>query len=86
MHIVYVLKSLKDKRTYIGCTKNLENRLKEHNFGEVKSTKNRVPFILWYKEEFVNKYEAFRREQHFKTSWGRRQLKKILNNLPVDDR
>jgi putative endonuclease len=81
MYSVYVLKSLKDGRTYVGCTKDLENRVKEHNAGEVKSTKTRVPFVLWYKEEYADKYEAFNREQHFKTSWGRRQLRKILDNL-----
>lgn len=81
MYAVYVLKSLKDGRTYVGCTKNIENRIKEHNAGEVKSTKSRSPFVLWYKEEFHDKYDAFKREQHFKTSWGRRQLRKILDNL-----
>lgn len=81
MYTVYVLRSLKDNRTYLDCTKHFENRLKEHNAGEVQSTKDRRPFVLWYKEEFTNKYEAFKREKHFKTSWGRRQLRKILNNL-----
>jgi putative endonuclease len=79
MYTVYVLKSSRDNKTYIGCTKNFENRLKEHNYGEVKSTKYRRPFVLWYKEEFANRYDAFKREHHFKTSWGRRQLRKILS-------
>lgn len=79
MYTVYVLRSLKDNRTYLGCTKNLENRIKEHNAGEVESTKTRVPFVLWYKEEFTDKFEAFKREQHLKTAWGRRQLRKILD-------
>lgn len=83
MYTVYVLKSLKDGRTYVGCSKNIDNRIKEHNSGEVQSTKKRIPFVLWYKEEFVNKYDAFKREQHFKTAWGRRQLRKILNNLQM---
>ena len=81
MYSVYVLKSLKDGRTYVGCSRNLKNRIKEHNSSEVQSTKGKTPFILWYKEEFINKYEAFKREKHFKTSWGRRQLRKILDNL-----
>ncbi len=81
MYVVYILKSLKDGRTYVGCTKDLNNRLKEHNAGEVTSTKSRIPFILWYKEEFADKYEAFKREQHFKTAWGRRQLRNILNSI-----
>lgn len=80
MYFIYVLKSLKDGRTYVGCTKDLDNRIKEHNSGEVKSTKSRTPFVLWYKEEYLDKYEAFNREKHFKTAWGRRQLRKILDN------
>jgi len=83
MYTVYVLKSIKDGKTYVGCTHNLTNRIKEHNGGEVKSTKSRSPFVLWYKEEFANKYEAFNREKHFKTAWGRRQLRKILNHFPI---
>ena len=83
MHTVYVLKSLKDGRSYVGCTKDLHNRINEHNSGEAKSTKSRSPFILWYKEEFVDRYEAFKREKHFKTAWGRRQLRKILNKISL---
>jgi len=81
VYTVYVLQSLKDKKTYLGCTHDLENRIKEHNYGEVKSTKDRKPFVLIYKEEFQGKYEAFKREKHLKSSWGRRQLKKILGSL-----
>lgn len=81
MFTVYVIQSLKDKRTYVGCTHDLENRIKEHNYGEVQSTKSRRPFKLIYKEGFSDKHEAFKREQHFKTSWGRRQLRKILEPL-----
>lgn len=81
MYTVYVLKSLKDNRTYVGCTKNLENRIREHNSDEVESNKDRGPFSLWYKEDYADKLEAFKREKHFKSSWGRRQLRKILNNI-----
>jgi len=83
MYTVYVLKSLKNGRTYVGCSRNLKNRIREHNTGEVKSTKARSPFILWYKEEYINKHDAFKREKHFKTSWGRRQLRKILDKTPI---
>ena len=80
-YFVYILYSQKDHKLYIGCTSSLENRIKEHNYGEVKSTKDRKPFVLIYKEEFQGKYEAFKREKHLKSSWGRRQLKKILGSL-----
>jgi len=81
VYTVYVLQSLKDKRTYVGCTNNLERRLRDHNTGQVKSTKYRIPLKLIYKEEYTNKLEAFKREEHYKTSWGRRQLRKILTPI-----
>jgi len=33
---------------------------------------------LIYYEAFINKHDAFKREQWLKTGWGRNQLKKIL--------
>ncbi|MFA9288415.1 MAG: GIY-YIG nuclease family protein [Weeksellaceae bacterium] len=84
MYTVYVLKSLKDQRSYVGCTKDLKNRIKEHNAGEVKSTKYRRPLVIWYQEEYQDQHTAFQRERHFKTAWGRRQLRKILENLKTD--
>ena len=48
MYYVYILKSKKDENFYIGYTKNLKNRIKMHNQGKVKSTKNRRQFELVY--------------------------------------
>ncbi len=78
MHIVYVLKSLKDNNLYIGCTSNFDKRLDYHNTGKVDSTKNRRPFILVYKEEYDSIYEAFRAEKFYKTAMGKRKLKEKL--------
>lgn len=75
MHTVYVLRSLKDSKLYIGCTSNIENRLKYHNAGKVKSTKNRIPFELLFTEAYENLYEAFRVERYYKTAKGKRELK-----------
>jgi len=81
VYTVYVLRSLKDKRTYVGCTNDIKRRLQDHNTGQVQSTKYRIPFKLVYKEEYINRTVAFKREEHLKTSWGRRQLRKILAPL-----
>jgi putative endonuclease len=78
MHTVYVLKSLKDNNLYIGCTKNFENRIKCHNSGKVRSTKNRRPLTLIYKEDYINIYDAFRKERYYKTAKGKNELKNIL--------
>jgi putative endonuclease len=77
MNFVYVLKSLKDDKRYVGLTNHLERRLHEHNSGKVKSTKYRAPFNLIYFEEFENRSEAAEREKLFKTGKGREFLKSI---------
>ena len=41
-YYIYVLKSEKDGEFYTGYTKDLRNRLKQHNNGDVHSTKNRI--------------------------------------------
>ncbi len=80
MHFfVYVLKSEKDNNFYIGCTSNLQNRLKQHLSGKVLSTKARLPLKLIYKEFFIDKYEAYRVERFYKTAVGKRVLRKKIN-------
>jgi len=73
-YFVYILKTKKDNKRYIGFTNNLDRRINEHNSGLVKSTKNRKPLILIYTEEFERKTEAMAREKFFKTGKGRELL------------
>lgn len=80
MFYVYVLQSLKDMQFYVGCTNNVEKRLKEHNSGLVKSTNNRRPLKLIYTEICLNKQDATHREKYLKTSWGKRYIKNRLKN------
>jgi putative endonuclease len=75
---VYILKSLKDNKYYIGITKNLENRLAKHNRGEVFSTKTRKPFILIKSEEFENYSNAREREKEIKSYKGGNKFKKLI--------
>ena len=77
MFTVYILRSNIDFKRYIGCTDNLERRIREHETGLVKSTKNRRPFQLIYTEEFTNKHDALAREKFFKTHHGRDFLDSI---------
>jgi len=58
---VYILKSLKDKKTYTGYTFDVGKRIKRHNNGQVKATKNRRPLVILFTEEFKNEQEAKRR-------------------------
>lgn len=80
MHYVYVLKSAKDHELYVGKTKNLHQRIHEHNQGEVVSTKNRRPLKFLYCEASNNIKDATHREIYLKTAWGKRYLKHRLKN------
>lgn len=80
MYFVYIIQSLKDKKTYIGYSNNFERRLKEHNSGKSKSTKNRRPFQLLFTEQFQAEQEAKKRELYWKSGSGRRKLREYFGN------
>ena len=75
MYSIYVLKSQKDENLYIGCTSDIKKRMEYHNEGRVFSTKSRRPLVLIFKEEFFDKYQAFRTERYYKSAKGKRELK-----------
>lgn len=85
MYKVYIIQSLKDKRTYVGYINDLNRRLVEHNSGQNKSTKNRIPFKLLFSEEFENIEEAKKRELWWKNSSGRKKLKGFFENRQNGD-
>ena len=80
MNYVYVLLCEKDGGFYIGYTKDLKKRFKQHSLGQSKSTKYRLPVKLIYYEAFLNNADARSREEYLKSGYGRNQLKDILKN------
>ena len=79
-YYTYVLLSLSDKKFYIGYTENVYKRLEQHNNGNNLSTKSRIPLELLYYEAHRSKKDAIRRESYFKSSSGKRTLRKILTD------
>ena len=78
---VYLIESLKDKKYYIGHTKNIEKRLQDHNRGSNKSTKSRRPFVLIGYEEYETRNEARWREYQLKQHpYKKRQFIHKLKN------
>ncbi|MDP2798681.1 MAG: GIY-YIG nuclease family protein, partial [Deltaproteobacteria bacterium] len=61
-----------------GQTSNLDQRLKRHNANKGRYTKNKGPFTLVYKEEFMTRSEAMRREKFLKPGQGREYLKQVI--------
>ena len=82
-YYIYILKSEKDGMFYTGYTKDLKNRLNQHNKGEVYSTKNRRPLKLVYFEGCLNQQDATKREKYLKTSWGKRYIKNRISNYLI---
>jgi putative endonuclease len=78
MHFVYILISQKDNNFYIGFTNDLERRIKQHNNGQVASTKPRRPFKLFHLEGFATKEEAVKKEKYYKSGLGREKLKSMM--------
>ena len=66
MFYVYILKSRKDGKLYIGYTNDLKRRVEEHNSGKNLSTKFRRPFELIYYEAYKSKEDAEHREDMLK--------------------
>lgn len=79
--IVYILQSLSDGRTYVGSTDNLDRRIEQHNSGQVKSTKHRIPLRILFTEEFQTLSEARKRENWWKSGTGRNKLKEYFKSL-----
>ena len=78
MYTVYIIKSLKSKRYYIGHTNNINDRLKRHNSRRVKSTKPYLPWELIYSEKYKTRLEAYKREFEIKSYKSGIKFKKLL--------
>jgi putative endonuclease len=78
MYSVYIIKSEKTGRCYIGSTSDMVQRLRHHNSGANKSTKNRGPWLLVYQEVFSEKREAWIREKQIKKYKGGNAFKKLI--------
>ena len=64
--LVYMLEC-SDNSIYTGITNNLEERLKRHQSGNgAKYLRGRLPIKIVYKESFINRSEATKREIYIK--------------------
>jgi putative endonuclease len=82
MFYVYLLQCA-DTTFYIGCTNNVQKRLKQHNFlkSGAKYTKMRRPVELKYVEEYVTLAEGRKREAEMKRL-TRKQKERLICQLP----
>jgi len=79
---IYIIESLKDKKHYIGSTKDLERRLLEHDKGLVESTAPRRPFRLVCQISVETEKQARNLERYLKTGSGFSFIKKRILQSP----
>lgn len=77
MHYVYIQKC-SDNRYYVGCTNNLQDRVKRHQKGYIPATANRLPVALVYYAAFLDNHRAFGFEKYLKSGSGRAFMKRHL--------
>ena len=82
---VYVLRSESDCGFYIGFSRNLRARVRQHQDGESLATKSRGPWKLIYYEAYLNQEDALGREKYLKSGSGRRFLRAQLRHYLLQE-
>ncbi len=77
--VLYILKSVKTGRYYIGQTDDLARRLTEHNGGKSLATRGRGPWTVAYTETFATASEAKRREYEIKSKKRRSYIEWLID-------
>ena len=80
VYAVYILEDQIDKTWYIGFTRNLKQRVKDHLSGHSPYTSKKKALMLIYAEMYLNKHDATGREKFLKSGAGHRFIKKQLAN------
>lgn len=83
MYYLYLIRSSKTKKFYVGTTPDLEKRFYSHNAGKNTATKYGVPWQLIYFEAYSTKADAIKREQRLK-HYGQ-ALRQIKQRLTLAD-
>ena len=78
MFHVYILRSLRNGKLYVGHTDNLQRRVAEHNAGRGgRFTRQQGPWELVHAEPHPDRSTAARRELYLKSIDGSREKKTL---------
>ncbi len=75
---VYILKSAKSGRFYVGYTNDPEARLAKHNDGAVTGSRYSRPWVLVYTERYDDAREARQKEYHLKAQKSPKFLEALV--------
>ena len=79
---VYIIKSQKNGKYYIGQSNNPLKRLSQHNSGYSISTKTGIPWELVFIKEFTSRSDAMIYEKKLKSYKSHDYLEKIIYSNP----
>ena len=80
---VYILRSVRTGRLYVGHTNDLGRRIEEHNrVSRNAYCSKRGPWTLAYKEEHPDRRSAMARERFLKSVSGSREKKRLAGVNP----
>ena len=79
-YYVYILKSRRTGKFYIGQTQKIETRLTYHNSGYNKSTKSGRPWELVFKQEFETRYESVQFESKLKSMKSHSYIENLIHH------
>src|SRR5205814_2693887 len=77
MFYVYILRSAKTNRRYVGSCENPHEYLGRHNLGHSRATRHGVPWSLVHRESFASRADALRRERYYKSGRGPDELDRL---------
>lgn len=84
MAFLYIIKSGKDGSFYIGSSKNVENRLLDHNIRSTdKYTSKKRPWKIVYIREYKTLNEAIKEERRLKKCKSKKYLKWLIKKGTV---
>ena len=75
---VYILKSQKNGRFYVGSTSNLNRRLEEHNSGKSRYTSETKPWKVVFSQEFETLSKAKKVEYWLKRQKDADFIEKVI--------
>lgn len=83
MYYVYVLQNELNAQFYVGQTNNLMDRIKRHNEGRSKYTKDKGKWDLYYFEKYQTRSEALKREQEIKSKKSKNYIEELREGVVV---
>jgi putative endonuclease len=82
-YFVYILQSESTSQYYIGHTDNLDRRVSQHNDPEYHGSKhtkrNKGLWVCVYKEEFISRADAMKREKELKMKKSRTYIENLIS-------